>query len=86
MLQKNQVVLDLKKNYVLTHFDIDLNKEQEFKDLVSNEEFLDNDVAPEFFRDKKYALKSNVWDLGILLYSILSNGKSAHIDYKEGKI
>ncbi len=82
LMDRNTVVLDLYNNYQLTHFDINLNNREEFGKLFDSKFFLKKPLAPEFFEGNSYDIKSHVWDLGVLTYSVLSAGDNPKINYK----
>ena len=62
------MVFTWEKNFLLTNFDVQIDQHSPVQKLYETKEFLSYDLAPEFFLEKKYTQKSNIWDLGILIH------------------
>ena len=87
MNDKN-IVHDSSKNYIVTHFDLDLNDKNPrllsiITDLKNSSEI---EFAPEFFKKDIYTNSSNVWDLGVLMGKILLQGQTLDINYKSKQV
>lgn len=85
-LNDRKIVHDFSKNYVITHFDVDLNNKDKFKGIIEDLKKSEIEFAPEFFSDDVYTNASNVWDLGVLIGKILLQGDTLDIDYEKSEV
>lgn len=86
IISEENIIMDKSKNFLLFNLDINLNSASQYGDIIDNSKNLKKVYAPEFFSEGSYSHKSNVWDLGIFIYKILSNGKTPKIDYESKTI
>jgi serine/threonine protein kinase len=77
-------VVNSHMNYKLTHLDINLN-DSNIRVIVQKKDFDEFQFAPEFYDGGKYTIASNVWDLGVLLYSALV-GEMIKVDYNNRSV
>jgi hypothetical protein len=78
------VIVDNHMNFKLANLDINLNNDQ-IRVLVNRSEFYVYQFAPEFTSGENYTIQSNIWDLGLLVYTALS-GAFANVDYESKTI
>ena len=86
LISEENVVMDNSKNFCITNLDVNLSFASQYDNVIDNSKNLKKDYAPEFFSEGNYTKRSNVWDLGIFIYKILSNGSSPKIDYENNTI
>lgn len=78
-ISPQSIIVDSHMNFKLANLDVNLNNDQ-IRVLTNRSEFYVYQFAPEFNHGKNYTAKSNIWDLGLLVYAAMS-GTFANVDY-----